>query len=165
MENTEELKGEAKVAGKVVTMQPKPFSKEEQEVMEKAKVIQEKKNAEYQAQEDAAIAELVEKYGIGRPEIDVAIDTEKALSSKTSGVQTVADGIEFYKDLTPSQVKFLAVVANSRANQLQHNLNGYAAELDRITQKLDTLLSAQKAEQNAKDLALENAPELDFPKE
>jgi len=145
--------------GKQPTKDPKvvqmknSFSPEEQKIMDEATKIQEKKLAEFKKEEDKVIAELTEKFGLTREAIDEAISVEATLSSPDTGITTVIEAIEFYKksELTVGQITFLAITTNSRANHLQKKVMEYGQELKNITEKLDTITLARRAEKEARE--------------
>jgi hypothetical protein len=126
-------------------------SPEEQEILDKAKAIQEKKMAEAQAEEDAIIADLVAKHNLGRDEIDVAVEVERELSDPKTGVQTMTAALDYYKDLTHSQACFLAINANSKANHMHQSLHQYQNRIAELEKQLETIMVAQKLEMEARE--------------
>ena len=142
--------------GKVIGMAPLPkLSPGEKEVMDKAIAIQNKQQAEQQAEEDKIIAELVAKFGLGKDEINSAAEFEKDLSSPETGIKSVVEAMDYYKEMTKAQAMFLAITSNSRGNQLQATLNEYARKLDDVEKQLEAILIAQALELEAKDSVLE----------
>jgi hypothetical protein len=129
------------------------YSKEEQKVMDKAQVIQEKKQEEIKKQEDVIIAELTEKFGLTREVMNAAGESEKLLSTPETGITTIAEALQFYIDqgLTVTQLTFLAITANSRANQTQVQLQNYAQRLEEVTKQLNAIMEAKVVEEEIKN--------------
>jgi len=148
---------------KVIDMMPK-LTEQEQEIMDKAAIIQKEKQEEMMKKQNEIVAILTEKYGLTKEAINQAIDVEMTLSKPETGIETVLEAMDFYvkSGLSANQIMFLAITANSRANALNIKVNEFKRQLDSVLSQLNTIEIEKEVEREAKKEFIENLPTDDI---
>jgi hypothetical protein len=159
--NTEGKKEGEEITGKVdVNLPHEPEVNMEEdviigEVKPEAPMSEEEKK--FKEENDAAIAQLEEKYGLDKEQLQACMFAEQEIGKPETGITTLIGAMDHYKEqgFTEGQMLFMAVNANSRANMFRNDAEKFHTELQESKGQLNALmqLTQMKIEQESKLVA------------
>lgn len=93
-------------------------------------------------EESKVLSMLQDKYNLPTEDLDAAIMVEVELSDPSTDITNLVEAMDFYnsKGLTPNQIMFLAINANSRKNALSMQVDTLKSQLSQMEIRFETIM-------------------------